>query len=235
MKVHIAWGRMLTTAILSMVIKMARQARETQKSTVFSIKQTTSQNIFRDKKDREAFVSILKATKDILGYDIYAYCLLDDNEFWLILNAKNHNIAKIMQSITIRYALYREDVSNLFESRYKSKPISSYENLEEEVSKLKSDQRYESCAFCFYHPLEDKPLEFISLLDEPILIDLKHQKRLDDKKVEAILKSKSWENVNERNDIIRDAYANYNISQRQLATYFNLSNSSISKILSTRA
>ncbi len=214
---------------------MARQARETQASSVFSIKQTTTQNIFRDKKDREEFVSILKATKDILGYDLYAYCLLDDNEFWLILNAKNQNIAKIMQSITIRYALYRKDVENLFASRYKSEPITSIDNLEKEVTRLKSDKRYETCAYCFYHPLEDKPFEFISLLDEPIQINLEHQKRLDDQKVEQILKKKAWKNVSERNDLIRYAYANYNVSQRQLADYFDLSNSSISKILSTGA
>ena len=214
---------------------MARQARQTQNSSVFSIKQKTNQVLFRDKEDRKEFVSIMKSSKAMYGFDIYAYCLLDEDEFWLILNAKNRSIASIMQSITISYALYRSDVDQLFSNRYNSKPIYNIEELNHEIEMLKSDSRYQSCSYCFYNPTKNIPLPFISLLDEPIEIAQKHQKRLSDdafvKVVSQSLKTKDVEKVSDRNLFIKEIYANYNVTQRQLADYFELSISAISKIL----
>ena len=214
---------------------MARQARQTQNSSVFSIKQKTNQVLFRDKKDRKEFVSIMKSSKAMYGFDIYAYCLLDEDEFWLILNAKNRSIASIMQSITISYALYRRDAEHLFSNRYNSKPIYNIEELDDEIEMLKSDSRYQSCSYCFYNPTKNIPLPFISLLDEPIEIAQKHQKRLSDdafvKVVSQSLKTKDVEKVSDRNLFIKEIYANYNVTQRQLADYFELSISAISKIL----
>ena len=222
-------------AIITTGDKMARQARSNQKSSVFSIKQKTTQKLFRDKNDRQEFVSILKSTKEVYGLDIYAYCLLDDDEFWVILNAKHRSIASIMQSITIKYALYRNDVEKLFSNRYHSKPLYSIEDLEEEISNLKSDPRYAGCSYCFYSPLDETPFPFISLLDEPIQIHQKHLTRLSDEAFIEIVKEKvtdsSIESVSTRNEIIQDIYANYNVTQKQLADYFELSNSAISKIL----
>ena len=214
---------------------MARQARQTQNSSVFSIKQKTNQVLFRDKEDRKEFVSIMKSSKAMYGFDIYAYCLLDEDEFWLILNAKNRSIASIMQSITISYALYRSDVDQLFSNRYNSKPIYNIEELDDEIEMLKSDSRYQSCSYCFYNPTKNIPLPFISLLDEPIEIEQKHQKRLSDdafvKVVKKSLKTQNVETVSDRNLFIKEIYANYNVTQRQLADYFELSISAISKIL----
>lgn len=214
---------------------MARQARQTQNSSVFSIKQKTNQVLFRDKEDRKEFVSIMKSSKAMYGFDIYAYCLLDEDEFWLILNAKNRSIASIMQSITISYALYRRDAEHLFSNRYNSKPIYNIEELDDEIEMLKSDSRYQSCSYCFYNPTKNIPLPFISLLDEPIEIAQKHQKRLSDdafvKVVSQSLKTKDVEKVSDRNLFIKEIYANYNVTQRQLADYFELSISAISKIL----
>lgn len=214
---------------------MARKARQTQKSTVFSIKQKTNQALFRDREDRKEFVSILKSSKAMYGFDIYAYCLLDDDEFWLILNAKNRSIASIMQSITISYALYRSDVEKLFSNRYSSKPIFNEEELEAEIGELKSDSRYQSCSYCFYNPVKNMPYPFISLVHEGVEIQLKHQTRLSDQDfiqiVNKKIKDQDIENVDKRNEFIKHMYASYNITQRQLADYFKLSNSAISKIL----
>lgn len=214
---------------------MARQARQTQKSSVFSIKQKTQDVLFRDKEDRQTFVDILKESKEMYGFELFAYCLLDEDEFWLIINAKNRSIASIMQSITISYALYRSDVENLFSNRYSSKPIFDEASLKKEIDILKSDRRYDSCHYCFYHPLDNIPLPFISLVEKGVKINLSHPKRLDDeaciKLIEKKTKEKPIESIEQRNEFIRYMIANYNITQRQLATYFDLSSSSISKIL----
>lgn len=216
---------------------MARQARKTQKTTVFSIKQNTINPIFRNREDREKFVSIIESNKKVYGFDIYAYCLLDDHDFWIILNAKNRSISSIMQSITISYALYRDDVNNLFIERYHSKPIYSKEELEKEINELKSDKRYETCNYCFYDQKQNLPLDFISILEDNLEIEQKHYKPLNDQNFIKLIDQyisddeEICKNVSNRNDFIRKIYASYNVTQRQLAEYFDISTSSISKIL----
>ena len=61
--------------------KPTKAPRHLQKTTVFSIKQNTDSKLFRNKDDRKEFVSIVKRNKEKFGYDIYGYCLLDDDEF----------------------------------------------------------------------------------------------------------------------------------------------------------
>lgn len=214
---------------------MARQARSKQKSSVFSIKQKTHQDLFRDKEDRQQFVNILQSAKEVYGLDIYAYCLLDANEFWLIINAKHRNISAIMQSITIQYALYRDDVEKLFSTRYHSIPIHSVERLEQEVVELKSDSRYANCAYCFYSPIDMMPYPFISELDDKIEIQTKHLGKLSDYDFVRVVDKEvikiEKENVQERNQLIQQIYANHNVTQKQIADYFDISSSAVSKIL----
>lgn len=221
--------------ILLLGDKMARQARSKQQSSLFSIKQKTSQKLFRDRHDRQEFVSILKNAKAVYGLDIYAYCLLDDDEFWIILNAKHRSIASIMQSITIQYALYRKDVEKLFSNRYHSKPLFTVADLEAEITELKSDPRYTSCSYCFYSTVKNTPLPFISLTNEPVNIAPIHLTKLSDDSFLNIVAEKVTKeimgDVSLRNALIQDIYASYNVTQKQLADYFDLSCSAISKII----
>lgn len=193
--------------------------------------------MFRNKSDRHMFVSILEDSKQKYGFDLYGYCLLDNDEFWIILNAKRRSISTIMQSISISYALYRDDTKNLFENRYHSDPLYTLEALDEEVSSLKSDIRYESCSYCFYDPKENIPLPFISDIDNDISIREKHSQILNesefDKLMESLIQTIDIEDDNKesRNTLIKKIYAEYNVTQKQLANYFSLTSSSISKIL----
>lgn len=218
-----------------MVIDLAREARHLQKTTVFSIKQNTDSKLFRNKDDRKEFVSIVKRNKEKFDYDIYGYCLLDDDEFWLILNTKGRSISSIMKGITISYALYRDDIPNLFTERYKSEPIYSVQRLEAVLNELKSDKRYESCHYCFYHPTLNRPLSFISNVHKNVEIKQVHPTNLTDAEAKELLDQFVGElnlNLEERNKMIRSIYSKYNVTQKQLGDYFNLSNSTISKILS---
>ena len=207
---------------------MARKARKELQSSIFSIRQVTDVSIFRDKKDREAFVEILEKSKDKFDFDIYGYCLLDANEFWIILNAKNRSISTIMQSISISYARYRNDVKNLFTRRYKSDPLYSVEAIEKELNELKSDERYKKCSYCFYNPVLNQPYSFISKITPDVKMNRGRLNPLSMDEFEKVVNQ--YEGT--RNDIIREVYANYNVTQKQLGDYFEINKSTVSKILS---
>lgn len=219
---------------------MARQARSLQKTSVFSVKQKTDEIMFRDRADRQVFVDLLESTKEKFGIDIFGYCLLEEDEFWILINVKERQISAIMQSLTICYALYRDDIKQLFTRRYKSKAIYNVEELKGELDNLISDPRYQTCRYCFYHPIENVPLPFISLVTDDINIIKEHSKGLNDQEVIEVIEDyvieyfddlEVLDDLESRNKIICHLYAEFNLTQKQLGTYFNLSNSSISKIL----
>lgn len=221
---------------------MARQPRKLQKSSLFSIKQKSDIKIFRNKEDRHAFVEILEQAKDKFGFDMYCYCLLDDDAFWLILNSNNRSVASIMQSISISYALYRSDVENLFSRRYKSEAIYNLNELSAIKKEMMQDQRYESCEFCFYNPKTKEPLEFISDIHQNIEIQTTYVQKTDTQSmiqfIEDYVKnhyasSELLKELEIRNQIIKHVYSCLNVTQSQLSDYFGISNSAISKILST--
>jgi REP element-mobilizing transposase RayT len=206
---------------------MARIARQDLNSSVFSIKQNTDKRIFRNKNDREMFVDILKDTKEKYDFDIYGYCLLDDNAFWLVINSKQRNISAIMQSITISYARYRDDEKGLFIRRYKSEPLYSVKDVELTMEHLKRDVRYKDCPYCFYNPILNQPWPFIAKVDSNIEFLDGNRRGLSYRELEAIILNREGN----RNDIIRFVYQNYNVTQKQLADFYGLTKSSISKIL----
>lgn len=221
---------------------MARQPRKTQKTTVFSIKQSAEVPIFRDKSDRSVFVDILESSKEKCGFDLYGYCLLDEDSFWLIINAKNRSIASIMQSISISYALYRDDVKQLFKRRYKSEPIYDTDALNETMETLMSDPRYETCVYCFYDPIQNTPYPFITDVSDDLKIEQKYSEKIDMDTLSQYIESHVQEvygsldilsDVNIRNDVIKHVYTYLNVTQTQISKYFEISNSLVSKILST--
>ncbi len=220
---------------------MARQPRKLQKTSVFSIKQKTEVPIFRNQADRKFFMELLEKNKDKFGYDIYGYCLLDPDAFWIVLNCNNRSIASIMQAISISYALYRDDVDNLFSRRYISEPIYDLKTLEKTMEAMISDPRYETCHYCFYDPTMNLPLPFISKVNEGIDIQTKYLKKTTTSEMEAYIKDyvletyetlHMLEDLNVRNAVIRHVYANLNVTQKQLSQYFEIGNSAISKIVS---
>ena len=221
---------------------MARQPRKTQKTTVFSIKQSAEVPIFRDKSDRSVFVDILESSKEKFGFDLYGYCLLDEDSFWLIINTKNRSIASIMQSISISYALYRDDVKQLFKRRYKSEPIYDIDALNETMEILMSDSRYETCVYCFYDPIQNAPYPFITDVSDHLKIEKKYPKKTDMDTLSQYIESHVQEvygsldilsDLNIRNDVIKHVYTYLNVTQTQISEYFEISNSLVSKILST--
>ncbi len=63
------------------------------------------QPLFRDSKDREHYLELLKRYRELFGYRLYAYNLLT-NHLQLLLETPKGNVSKIMQCLGTNYAAY---------------------------------------------------------------------------------------------------------------------------------
>jgi len=221
---------------------MARKARKNQMTSIYSVSQTSEQILFRDDQDRQNMMEIIKETQRKYGFHCYAFCLLSDHGFKIILDVEDKDISRILSSLSISYALYRKADEKLFTKRFKSKPLFSKEEILAEVNRINqaSDSRYNS--FCFYDDSSKANLDWLvdikqrnieivqakksSDLDvaQHILDDwLKnHGCCLDDLKKDKFL----------RNLCIARLHRETNCSMKQLGILFGgISESSISKIL----
>lgn len=84
------------------------------------------QDIFRDGKDSEKFLEVLKECKEISGFKLYAYCLMG-NHIHLLLKVEGEDTELIFKRLGVRYVYwyntkYRRG-GHLFQDRYKSEPV----------------------------------------------------------------------------------------------------------------
>ncbi|MEW6162861.1 MAG: transposase [Nitrospirota bacterium] len=104
---------------------MARQLRIEYEGAFYHITSRGNQreDIYWDDKDREEFKKILKRTKEIYGYFLYAYVLMD-NHYHLLIETPHANIKQIMQNINTSYTVYvnrrHKRFGHLFQGRYKA-------------------------------------------------------------------------------------------------------------------
>ncbi len=108
------------------------------------------QSLFRDSKDREHYLELLKRYRELFGYRLYAYNLLT-NHLQLLLETPKGNVSKIMQCLGTNYAAYfnrkYKRRGTLFEGRYKS-------HLVEKGTHLSEHTRYiHRC--CFHKGLKE--------------------------------------------------------------------------------
>lgn len=222
---------------------MARVARSKHSSSIVSIVQKTDVQCFRDDHDRNTFIDILQKAQSTYQFQCYAFCLLNDHAFRLIIDTKGRNISKIMQSITITYAMYRQAKTKLFPQRFKSKPLLNQEDVLNEIGNInqKTHTRYNS--YCIYHEKLSSDLDFMSLVlphsfkittetvpsmsDEEVIAKVhdylhRNQCTLDDLK----------RNKQKRNQCLLELRRELPCSLKQLGIAFGgLSESTVSKIL----
>lgn len=111
-----------------------RRSREKSFSKVYHviIRGINKQNIFLDDQDFKKLKKELKKTKEKYKYEIYAYALMR-NHIHIVINDKNDNLSRIIQSINISYSIYfnkkYDRIGHLFQNRFKSKAIDSQEYL----------------------------------------------------------------------------------------------------------
>nr|WP_094605905.1 transposase [Sporomusa silvacetica]OZC16757.1 transposase IS200 like protein [Sporomusa silvacetica DSM 10669] len=107
---------------------MPRTARKKSNSGIYHImlRGINRQIIFEDDEDRVKFIDTLKHYKLKCGFNIFAYCLMD-NHVHLIIKVNNESLESIMKRIGVSYVYWYnwkyKRSGHLFQDRYKSEVI----------------------------------------------------------------------------------------------------------------
>lgn len=84
------------------------------------------QVIFEDEEDYEKMLQIVKDCKEKSGFQLFAYCFME-NHIHLLIKVENDGIEKIFKRLGVRYVYWYNfkygRVGHLFQDRYKSEPI----------------------------------------------------------------------------------------------------------------
>jgi REP element-mobilizing transposase RayT len=120
-----------SVTIIGEVIKMPRVARQKSVSGIYHIiiRGINKQIIFEDKEDREKYLEIVQHYKQIDGYQIYGYCLMDNHVHLLVREGRD--VSQSMKRIGISYVYWYNKKYNrsghLFQDRFKSEAVESDE------------------------------------------------------------------------------------------------------------
>jgi REP element-mobilizing transposase RayT len=107
---------------------MPRQAREKSRSGIYHImlRGINRQILFEDEEDYQKFIATLKEYKEISGYKIFAYCLMN-NHVHLLLRKEQEELDLIMKRIAGSYVYWYnwkyKRKGHLFQDRFKSEPV----------------------------------------------------------------------------------------------------------------
>lgn len=104
---------------------MARQARVKSATGVYHImvRSLSEFDLFRNAEDKMKYLRLIRKYKQKYGFDVYAYCLMD-NHSHMIIDCLGADISKIMQVINFCYAQYYNRKYKrrgpVFQDRFKS-------------------------------------------------------------------------------------------------------------------
>jgi hypothetical protein len=145
---------------------MPRTARSNHNASVMLITQTSHQPMFENNDDRDHFLAMLNIAKQKFQFDVFAYCLLNDQSFELLVRTPYMNISKIMSSLLITYTNYKKPQGKLFIQRFKSKPITTIDELSNIIQKVNKPAQSPYNSYCVYHQLMTSPLNLLTRFDE---------------------------------------------------------------------
>jgi len=220
---------------------MARKARKLDQSTTLSILHRSEALLFRNDEDREKMLEIMKQTQAKFGFVCFAYCLLDDHRFKLILDTQGRSISSIMSSILVAYSAYRQAEGKLFKGRFISKSLHQEAELQAEIDLIqkKSNSPYNS--YCFHDKDAKKPAQLYVNLDPSGIpfgeIEAALSLEEAQAKLNAWMKAKGCDRLKLnkdkalRNQCIAEFRKSTNVSLKTIGLLFDLSESSVSKIL----
>jgi REP element-mobilizing transposase RayT len=107
---------------------LPRAAREKSSTGIYHImlRGINKQDIFNDDEDRERFLETIQRYKKETGFQLYAYCLMD-NHVHLIIRENDMELSKVMKRIGTSYAGYFNwkygRSGHLFQNRYCSEAV----------------------------------------------------------------------------------------------------------------
>ena len=102
---------------------MARPARIHYAGAVYHVtaRGNNREVIFRDGKDKNYYLSLVKKYKEKFNFSLYAYVLMD-NHVHLLIEVADHSLAQIMQGIQQSYSkkfnIQYDRVGHVFQQRY---------------------------------------------------------------------------------------------------------------------
>lgn len=230
---------------------MARKARIKDPYGTFHITQSggSQKALFEKEEDRKQFLEILRKAQTQFQFKLYAYCLLSDNQYHLVMDLNGADMSKVMKSINIGYALYKDQKEPLFKDRYKSELLKDRNEAEDVVTKLHNNGIKGSIwnSYCVYDKEVPLKLDWVSSIEmvpsskkeKPYRKCMESLKEAEEKlreistdkglTVEDLLKNKEL-----RNDLILKFRKNSTLSLKELGRLFGgLTESSICKILRT--
>ncbi len=107
---------------------MPRQARKKSSSGIYHVmlRGINKQQIFEDEEDSEKFLWVLKETKAVSEYRLFAYCLMG-NHIHLLIKEEKEPLEQIFKRIGGKfvywYNIKYQRVGHLFQDRFKSEPV----------------------------------------------------------------------------------------------------------------
>jgi len=107
---------------------LPRVAREKSSTGIYHImlRGINRQDIFEDDEDRERFIGTILRYKKEIGFQLYAYCLMN-NHVHLIIRENDMELSKTMKRIGTSYASYFNykygRSGHLFQDRYNSEAV----------------------------------------------------------------------------------------------------------------
>ena len=110
---------------------MARKARELSITNIYHvvIKGTNKQLLFEEKSDYNHYIDLLELYKEECGFNLYAYCLMD-NHIHLLIKANEISISKIFRHISTSYSMWfnmkYQRTGYLQQGRFYSEPVNDY-------------------------------------------------------------------------------------------------------------
>lgn len=142
---------------------MPRKARSHTNASVLRISQSSIQPIFNSNEDRDVFLNLLAITTQKFHLELFAYCLLQDQSFTLVLRTPHLNISKAMASLLISYTNYKKPQGKLFHQRFKSVPILTCNELQTTINQFKQPLISAYNGYCF---AQQSALRFATAIDE---------------------------------------------------------------------
>lgn len=217
---------------------MPRQARATLNSNLLKITQASETTLFRNDADRDFFLERLAQLQRRYAFKVLAFCCGESHGFQLVLDTQGANIAKIMQSLTISYALHRKSAEKLFVQRYKSQALHSDAEVKAEISAILNNPRYSGCCF---KAEQGTRFDWVSVKPKTLYHQNLKRSALDQTQATAALarwmdefncdRERLKHDKTLRNQCLMQLRTHHDVSLKTLADLFALSESAVSKIL----
>lgn len=111
---------------------MPRSVRTRSKSNIYHImlRGINREDIFEDEKDIKRFLETLNKYKEVSGYNIFSYCIMN-NHIHILIREQSESISDTIKRISSSYVFWYnkkyERCGHLFQDRFKSEAVESDE------------------------------------------------------------------------------------------------------------